>query len=78
MQCRQQNPGSNACKNCGTLQPTDVAAIATTSSEASSASATATSASASAATPSHSGAASNVKAVGGTGLVGGLLAALLL
>lgn len=79
-QCRIANPGSEACKTCGTLMPSDVQAIASSTSSAAASStgtATMTSASTTASSKSKSGA-GRIEAAGG--VIGGAigLAAVLL
>ncbi|KAF6239096.1 hypothetical protein HO173_002968 [Letharia columbiana] len=80
-QCRIANPGSEACKTCGTLMPSDVQAIASSTSSAAATSstgtATMTSASTTASSKSKSGA-GRIEAAGG--VIGGAigLAAVLL
>ncbi|KAL9137710.1 MAG: hypothetical protein Q9175_001093 [Cornicularia normoerica] len=72
-QCRTANPGSEACKTCGTLMPSDVQAIASSTSAAATSStgtATTTSASTTASSNSKSGA-GRIEAVGG--VVGGAI-----
>ena len=70
--CRQANPGSEACKTCGTLAPSDVQAVATSSSSAA-ASSTGTPTTSTTATPSTTGksGAGRIEAVGA--VVGGAI-----
>ncbi|CAD6571887.1 MAG: hypothetical protein ASARMPRED_004900 [Alectoria sarmentosa] len=73
-QCRIANPGSEACKTCGTLMPSDVPAITSSTSSAAATSATSTATTSSASTTASSNSksgAGRVEAVGG--VIGGAL-----
>jgi len=78
--CRQTNPGSQACKTCGTLKPTDVKAVAVSSAAATSSSSHTSGGSATAATPTTSGKSSAGNRIEGAvgGLAAGVIAAVLL
>ncbi|KAL6718980.1 hypothetical protein ACLMJK_003215 [Lecanora helva] len=77
--CRQQNPGSQSCKTCGTLDVKNVPAMTSSTAAASSAAATSGSSSASAASPSSTAASGAGRVEGAVGgLAAGVIAAVLL
>lgn len=77
-QCRTANPGSEACKSCGTLQATNVPSATPSSSAASSSTEASSTGTAAPATTSKASE-GNIKAAEGAAVAGaGLLAALLL
>ncbi|KAK0513510.1 hypothetical protein JMJ35_004496 [Cladonia borealis] len=75
--CRQANPGSQACVTCGTLQPSTVPTGTVSSSAAATSSATSTSSTTSPSASAKGNAAGKVEGTVG-GVAAGLLAALVL